>query len=91
MGQWRVEVSSPGELDVSSFEIEGKKAVSKPNFFGKGTSANAAVVRVFDSEGKILTTSILSISGVSGEPVIRSISNSSPARERKAEKDKPKP
>lgn len=86
MSHWRVEITSPGELDVSEFTAAGNKLSVVPNFYGKGTLANAGIIRVYDAEGKVITTSLLTVSGISGTPQIRSVAHQAPARERKKAK-----
>lgn len=89
-GRWQVELTSPGELDVAKFELEGGKLVVQPNFYGRGNAANSArvaVLRVLDENGKVRSTSLITVSGVGGKPSIVSLSPStSPVSERKKEK-----
>ena len=59
----RIELSSPGDLEVTEFSFEAGKLTIKPQFFGNGLSANVFVCRVFDDSNKQINMSLIRISG----------------------------
>lgn len=90
MSRWQIELTSPGELDVAKFEMEAGKLIVHPNFYGRGSAANSArvaVLRVLDDNGKVRSTSLITISGMGGKPSIVTLSGATaPSPERKKEK-----
>lgn len=92
MSRWTIVVTSPGQLDVDSFLPDKDKLTITPNFFGTGDSANSGVIKVFDSNNKLLSTTLLIVAGSTGKIKIRDISRPvAPAAEQQANrKSKPK-
>lgn len=74
--RWSITIASPGPLDVDEFSTQSKeKLVIVPNFYGKGDQANMAVVKVLDGAGKVLSTAILTVSGINGKIRVKDVSS----------------
>lgn len=83
MGNWRVEISGVSEFEIGKFQFDDGKLYVEPLFHGNGLSANLAVMRVFNGEDKLLSTSLLAVSGSNGKPLLKVLSEPvKPAMER---------
>jgi hypothetical protein len=73
MGKLRVELATPGELEVEEFAPKDGKLGIVPYFYGRGISANIALLRVYDSENKLISVSIVTVSGITGKPALKTL------------------
>ncbi len=63
-----VKIESPGPLDVEAFtDIATGGVESKPFFYDSGKEGTAAVIRVFDAEGELLSAARLVVDGATGK------------------------
>lgn len=76
----KVEISSPGSLEVKAFLAADDTIVSEPQFYGKGDNGVVAVARVFDKDNNLLKVHLIEIDGDTGALSVRDKSCPTQAR-----------
>ena len=67
----KVEITSPGSLEVKTFATDKEKLTSEPQFYGRGDSAVVAIAKVFDKDGQLLKVHSIEIDGDNGALTIK--------------------
>lgn len=62
----RVEIVPAGDMEVKDVVVEAGRIKLTPLFFGKGFASNVALIKVIDDAGKLVSMTLLQLSGVDG-------------------------
>lgn len=64
----RVEISPASNIEIADVEFTGGSLKGRPLFYGTGIEATAFIIKTLREDGSVIHTSILRVSGRSGEP-----------------------
>ena len=68
MDDMRVEISPASNIEIADVEFTGGSLKGRPLFYGTGVEATAFVIKTLKEDGSVIHTSVLRVSGRSGEP-----------------------
>lgn len=78
-----VKFMAPSAIEMDNVKVSGMSVEGRPLFYGKGFDAVIGVINVMDDSGKVLTSTVLRVSGKTGAVSVSDKTNPvKPAMER---------
>jgi hypothetical protein len=87
-----IEIVPASDMEVKDAVAEAGKLKLTPLFFGNGFTSNIALIKAFNDEGKIISMTLVQVSGVTGHVKVQDRSAPVPAameRKKKPKADEP--